>query len=235
MWGTVGFTYNMDMVKERLGENAPVHSLDMLFKPEYAEKLAPCGISVLESPTDVIPLALKYLGKDPNTTNPDDFEAVVEAFKPVRKYIKTFDASNYLNALPNKALCMANTWSGDYATAKARAAEAGVEINLAYFVPDSGAPAWFDLWAMPSDAPHTDNGLAFINYLMEPEVIAKCTNFTNYAHANIPAMQYTDKAVLDDPAVFPPESIRAKLWTPKTMPNKVERARTRAWSKIKTG
>lgn len=128
-----------------------------------------------------------------------------------------------------------NNWSGDYATSKARAAEAGVKIDLAYFVPDTGAPAWFDLWTIPADAPHVENAYKFINYMLQPEVIAKCTNFTHYAHANIPALKYTDKAVLDDPAVFPPESIRKELWTPKTLDKKLERARTRARSKIKTG
>ena len=121
------------------GDKAPLSSLDILMKPEYAAKLADCGISVLESPSDVIPMVLKYLGKDPNTTNPADFEAVVEAFKPIRQYIKTFDASNYLNAIPNKELCVINDWSGDYATARNRAKEAGVELNLAYYVPDTGA------------------------------------------------------------------------------------------------
>jgi len=235
MWGTVGITYNLDMVKQRLGDKAPLSSLDILMKPEYASKLADCGISVLESPGDVVPMVLKYLGKDPDTTNPGDFDAVVEAFRPIRKYIKTFDASNYLNALPNKELCLVNDWSGDYATAKTRAKEAGVELNLAYYVPDSGAPAWFDLWTIPKDAPNVDNAHKFINYLLDPEVIAKCTNFTNYAHANIPGLKYTDKAVLDDPAVFPTPEIKAKLWTPKTLSTKLERARTRAWSKIKTG
>ncbi|MFO1088580.1 MAG: polyamine ABC transporter substrate-binding protein [Hyphomicrobiales bacterium] len=235
MWGTVGFTYNMDMVKERFGDNAPVHSLDMIFKPENAQKLATCGLSILDEPSDVFPLVLKYLGKNPDTTDPADYDAVVEAFKPIRQYIKTFDSSNYINALPNKALCAVNNWSGDYATSKARAAEAGVKIDLAYFVPDTGAPAWFDLWTIPADAPHVENAYKFINYMLQPEVIAKCTNFTHYAHANIPALKYTDKAVLDDPAVFPPESIRKELWTPKTLDKKLERARTRAWSKIKTG
>jgi putrescine transport system substrate-binding protein len=235
MWGTVGMTYNLDMVKERLGENAPVNSLDLIFKPEFAEKLAGCGISILDSPGDVFPMVLKYLGKDPDTTNPEDYEAVVEAFKPIRQFIKTFDASNYLNALPNKALCAAMTWSGDYATAKARAAEAGVDVNLAYFVPETGSPAWFDLWAIPADAPNVDNAHAFINYMMDPKAIAGATNFTNYAHANIPAKEFTNKEVLDDPAVFPNAEIQSKLWTPKVLDKKLERARTRAWSKIKTG
>ena len=138
--------------KERLPD-ADLDSLDIIFKPENAAKLADCGISILDSPTDVILMVLSYLGKDGDTTNVADYQAVVEAFKPVRQYIRTFDNTNYLNAIPNKELCVINNWSGDYSTAKARAEEAGVEINLAYFVPKTGAPAWVDCLCIPTDAP----------------------------------------------------------------------------------
>ena len=234
MWGTVGITYNLDMVKQRL-PNVNLQSLDTIFKPENAAKLADCGISFLDSPTDVIPMLLPYIGKKPNTTDPKDFDAVAEAFKPIRQYIKTFDNANYLNAIPNKELCVINNWSGDYATAKSRAAEAGVEINLGYFVPETGSPAWFDLWCVPSDAPHPGNAHKFLNFLMEPEDIAKCTNYTKYAHSHKAAIPFTDKAVLEDPAVFPSDDIKKRLWTEKTLTQELERARTDAWSRIKTG
>jgi putrescine transport system substrate-binding protein len=234
MWGTVGLTANLDLIKERL-PNADLTSLDILFKPENAEKLADCGISVLESPTDVIPMVLAYLGKDPNTTNPADFDEVVKVFAPVRKYIRAFDASNYLNAIPNKELCLINNWSGDYATARARAKEAGIDLNLSYTVPKSGSPAWFDLWCIPADAKHVDNAHKFINYLLDPEVVAKCTNFTNYANANIVANKFVDAAILADPAIYPDDELKKRLWTLKTASQEIERARTRAWSTIKTG
>ena len=235
MWGTTGITVNVDMVKEALGDDAPVDSMELLLNPAFMEKLGKCGVNILESPTDVIPMALAYLGKDPNSENPEDYDAVVEAFKPVRKYIKTFDAANYLNALPNKELCVSMTWSGDYATAMTRAQEAGVELNLAYSVPQSGSGAWFDVMVIPADSPNPDGAHQFLNYLMEPEVIAKCTNYTNYAHANKAALAFTDKAVLEDPAVFPSDDIMVRLWVQATASNKAERARTRAWNKIKTG
>ena len=234
MWGTVGMTFNLDMVKERLPD-ADFSSLDILFKPENAAKLADCGISILESPTDVIPMTLAYLGLDPNTTNPADFDAVVKAFAPIRQYIRAFDSSNYLNAIPNKELCVINNWSGDYATANARAQEAGIEINLAYFVPKTGSPAWFDLWCIPADAQHVDNAHKFINYLLEPEVIAKCTAYTNYANANLAANKFVDPEILANPAIYPSEELRKNLWTTKTSSSEIDRARTRAWSTIKTG
>ena len=183
MWGTVGFAYNVDMIKQRMPD-APVTSLDMLFKPELAAKWADCGISILESPTDMIPLALSYLHRDPNSQKAEDYAAAAALFRPIRQYVKAVDSANYLNQLPNQELCLAFSWSGDYATAASRAEEAGVKIDLAYSVPDTGGPAWFDGWLIPSDAPHPENALIFINYMLRPKVIAAATNFTNYANAN---------------------------------------------------
>jgi putrescine transport system substrate-binding protein len=235
MWGTTGITVNLDMVKEALGEAAPIDSMELLLDPKYMEKLGACGVNILESPGDVIPMVLAYLGKNPNSEDQADYDAVVEAFKPVRQYVKTFDAANYLNALPNKELCVSMTWSGDYATATARAQEAGVKLNLAYNVPKSGSPAWFDVFAVPADAPNPEGAHLFLNYMMEPEVIAKCTNFTNYAHANKAGLAFTNKAVLEDPAVFPSDDVKKLLFVAETLSQKGERIRTRAWNKIKTG
>ena len=234
MWGTVGLTFNVDMVKARIPK-ADLTSLDILFKPENAAKLADCGISILESPGDVIPMVLAYLGLDPNTTNPADFDAVVKAFAPIRQHIRAFDASNFLNAIANKELCMINTWSGDYATAKARATESGIEINLAYYVPKTGSPVWMDMWCIPAAAKHVENAHKFINYMMEPEVIAKCTNDTHYANANLAANKFVDPAILADPSLYPDDEVKKRLWTPKSVSSEVEQARTRAWSTIKAG
>ncbi len=233
-WGSVGFTYNVDMVKERLPD-AKLGSLDTLLKPENAAKLADCGISVLDSPTDVMPMILRYLGKDGDTTNVQDYEAVVEAFKPVRQHIRTFDNTNYLNAIPNKELCVVGSWSGDYSTAKTRAAEAGVELNLEYHVPETGAPAWVDCLCMPADAPHKEAAYKFLDYLLQPEVIAKCTNFINYANGNLASKPFVDKAVLANPAVYPDEKVMQRLWAPKPFSEEQDRALTRAWQTIKSG
>ncbi len=234
MWGTVGLTFNVDMVKERIPD-ADLTTLDILFKPENAAKLADCGISILESPGDVIPMALAYLGLDPNTTNPADFDAVVKLFSPIRQHIRAIDSSNYLNAISNKQLCVINNWSGDYATATARATEAGMQINLAYQVPKTGSPAWFDIWCIPANAQHVDNAHKFINYLLQPEVIAKCTNFTHYANANLAANKFVDPAILADPAVYPDNEVKKRLWIQKSVSKEVEQARMKAWLAIKTG
>jgi putrescine transport system substrate-binding protein len=234
MWGSVGITYNIDMVRERLPD-AKFDSLDLLLKPENAAKLADCGISVLDSPTDVIPMVLRYLGKDGDTANVADYQAVVDAFKPVRQHIRTFDNTNYLNAIPNKELCVINNWSGDYSTAKARSEEAGVQINLEYHVPETGAPAWVDCLCVPADAPHQEAAYKFLDYLLQPEVIAKCTNFTNYANGNLASKPFVDPAVLANPAVYPDEKVLDRLWTPKPFNEEQDREMLRAWQTIKSG
>jgi len=234
MWGSVGVTYNLDMVKERLPD-ADLNSLDVIFKPENAAKLADCGISFLDSPTDVIPMALRYLGMDGDTTNVDDYKKVVELLKPIRKSIRTFDNTNYLNAIPNGELCAVNTWSGDYLVARSRAADAGVKINLAYFVPKTGAPAWVDVLAIPSDAKNVENGYAFLNFLMQPEVIAACSDFTGYANASLAATALVEESIRTDPAVYPDATVKSRLWAPKPYNEDQDRAMTRAWTEIKTG
>jgi putrescine transport system substrate-binding protein len=234
MWGSVGVTYNMDMVKERL-PNADLNDLGTLMDPANAAILAECGISLLDSPDDIGFMVMSWLGIDPSTAGPAEYARMVEAFKPMREFVTAFDNSNYLTSLPNKELCVANTWSGDYGVAKARAVEAGIELNLKYFVPKTGAPAWFDLWCIPADAGNVDNAYLFLDYLMQPEVIAKCTNFTGYANANKAAMPFLDPAVASDPAIYPDAETLSRMYTPKPQTEEQEREMTRAWSEIKAG
>lgn len=234
MWGSVGFTYNVDMVRERIPD-ADMEDMSLVFDPANAEKLADCGISILDSPTDIMLMVLRYLGLDGDTTNVADYDKVVEAFKPIRPYIRTFDNNNYLNAIPNGELCVINTWSGDYSVARTRAAEAGIEMNLAYFVPRTGAPAWFDVMCIPSDAPNRDNAYTFLDYMLRPEVIAACTNFTGYANANAASRPFVDPAILADPAIYPDAETIGRMWTPKPFSDEQEQAINRAWQAIKAG
>lgn len=234
MWGSVGVTYNLDMVKERLPE-ADLNSLDTLFLPENAAKLADCGISLLDSPTDLGFMVLRWLGLDADTAGPAEYAKMAEAFARIREHVTTFDNTNYLTTLPNQELCVANTWSGDYSVAKARAAEAGIEVNLAYFVPKTGAPAWFDLWTIPADAANIDNAYTFLNYMLRPEVLAACTNFTGYANANKAATALVDPAIAADPAIYPDTETLSRLYTPKPQTAEQDAAINRIWTEIKTG
>lgn len=233
-WGTVGFTYNIDLVNKVL-PGADLQSIETIFNPDNAAKLASCGISILDSPTDIGPMVLKWLGIDPNKAGPDDYKKMAEAFAKIRPYIATFDNTNYLTTLPNGEVCAVNSWSGDYGVAKKRAADAGIKLDLEYFVPKTGAPAWFDVWAIPSDAKNVDNAYIFLNYLLRPEVIAAATNFIGYANANKAATPLVDPSISGDPAVYPDAATKERLFTLAPPTPEQEEALTRTWTEIKTG
>lgn len=233
-WGSVGFAFNLDMVKDRLPD-ADLADMATIFDPANAEKLADCGLSILDSPTDIGFMVLSWLGLDPNTAGAAEYAQMAEAFAKIRPYIATFDNANYLTAIPNGEICVANSWSGDYAVAKARAAEAGIEMNLAYFVPKTGAPAWFDLLTIPADAPNVENAYRFIDFLLRPEVIAACTNFTGYANANKAATPFVDPAIVADPAIYPDAETLKRMYTVRPQTEEQDREISRIWTQIKAG
>ena len=233
-FGTNGFTYNGYRIGKRR-KYAPVDSLKLIFDPDTLAKFKDCGVSFLDSPEDVIPLALAYMGKNPTSQNADDIKAAVDMLMQVRPYIRKFDSSGYLNDLPNGDLCIAMSWSGDYATASDRAAQAGVKINLAYTIPKEGTNIWFDAMMVPADAPHPKNAMLFINFMMRPEVAASNTNTTYYATANMAAMKYIDKDILDNPAIYPDAKVLANGYPNEVRDAELQRMITREWTRLKTG
>lgn len=234
MWGTTGVGYNEAKIKERMPD-APVNSLDMIFKPEIAEKFKDCGIYVLDSPEDVIPPALNYLGLDPNTTNPEDLKKAEELISKIRPFVKKFHSSEYINALANGDACMALGWSGDILQAGTRAEEAKNGQVIKYNIPKEGTQMWFDMMAIPSDAKNVDNALIFLNYLNRPEVMAKASNFISYANGNLASQKFIDEAILKNPAVYPDEATMKKLYVKAAWDNATQRIVTRMWTRIVTG
>ena len=234
MWGSTGFAYNVDMVRERIPD-APVGSGALIFDPRLMAKLADCGVSFLDSPTDVIPMALVYLGHDANSTDPEHLRAAEALLQAVRPYVKYFSSARMLNDMPNREVCVAMSWSGDYATARGRAAEAGIEIDLAYTVPREGSIFWFDGFFIPADAPHPENAHRFIDFVLRPDVIAKITNQTRYANAVPAARPFMEPEILADPAIYPTESVIRLLQLTRNLPPKTERLRTRAFARVKAG
>jgi putrescine transport system substrate-binding protein len=222
------------MIKARM-PNAPVDSLDMVFKPEIVAKFADCGVSFMDNAEDVLQLALNYLHLDPNTQRPEDFKAAEALLLAVRPYIRTFDSEGFINALPNKDLCIAMSWSGDFETAEARAKAAGVRINLAFTVPKEGANIWYDAWLIPTGAPHEDAAYKFLNYMLEPQVIAATTNEIHYGNNNRAADAFVQPTILHDPAIYPTAGMAARLYESHEVSAAVERLRTRSWTRIKTG
>jgi len=229
-----GFAYNVDLVRARM-PNAPVDSLDMLFKPEVVSKFADCGVTFLDSAEDVIQLALKYLGLDPNSTRRADFKAAEAMLLKVRPYIRSFDSTEYLNGLANKELCLVMSWSPDYALSRARARAAGVNVNLAFTVPKEGASENFSSLLIPAGAPHPEAAYRFINFILRPDVIASITNAIYYGNDNVASRPLVDPRILDDATLYPTPEIEARLYRPAEVNAATERLRTRAWTRIKTG
>jgi putrescine transport system substrate-binding protein len=234
MWGTTGFAYNIAMIRERMPD-APVHSGDMIFKPEIVKRFADCGISFLDEPTDVIPLVMLYLGHDPNSMDPRHVAEVEALLKSVRPYIRYFSSSKMINDLPNEEVCIAMSWSGDYAQAMQRAVEVGANVQLAYTAPREGTVAWFDGMFIPNDAPHPGHAHLFLNYLLRPEVIAAISNEVYYANANLASLPLLAPEVRQDPAAYPSAAERERFAIGYIFSPKLERMRTRAWSRVKTG
>jgi putrescine transport system substrate-binding protein len=234
MWGSTGFAYNVEMIRQRMPD-APVGSGDMIFDPEVVGRFADCGVTFLDSPTDVIPMALVYLGMDANSTDPVELSAAEALLRSVRPLIKYFSSTRMLVDMPNQEVCVAMSWSGDYAVARARAAEAGIDIDLAYSVPAEGSVSWFDAFFIPVDAPHPDNAHRFIDFLLRPEVIAAISNQTRYANPVKGARPLVDPAILEDPAIYPPPEVIERLQSTHNLAPKQERLRTRIWARFKAG
>ncbi|NKJ05301.1 polyamine ABC transporter substrate-binding protein [Rhizobium lusitanum] len=234
MWGTSGVGYNVDKVKQILGtDEAP--DIDVIFDPKLAAKFKDCGIYMLDSPTDAIPAALRYLGLDPNSTKAEDFKKAEALLTSIRPFVRKFHSSEYINALANGDICIAFGYSGDVLQARNRAVEAKNGVNIGYSIPKKGAQMWFDVMAIPADAPHVAEAHAFLNYIMKPEVIAKASNFVSYANGNKASQQFVNKDVLEDPAVYPTDEVRSKLFTLTPWDPKTQRVATRLWTKVTTG
>jgi putrescine transport system substrate-binding protein len=229
-----GFAYNVEKIRARMSD-APVGSLDMIFKPEILARFADCGVTFLDSAEDVLQLALQYLHLDPNTTRPEDYAAAERLLLKVRPYVRSFDSIEYMNALANREVCIAMSWSADYATVMARARSAGVPVHLAFTVPVEGANQNYSSFLIPVGAPHPEAAYAFLNYILDPRVIAGITNEIYYGNANLAANAYVRPEILNDPNLYPTPDIQARLYPSREASIAVERIRTRIWTRIKTG
>ncbi|GGM13236.1 polyamine ABC transporter substrate-binding protein [Pseudomonas asuensis] len=234
LWGTNGIGYNVDKVKEVLGTDK-IDSWAVLFEPENMKKLTKCGVSFMDSPDEVIPAMLNYLGLDPNSTNPDDYKKAEAKLLQVRPYVTYFHSSKYVSDLANGNICVAFGYSGDVFQAASRAEEAGKGVKIAYAIPKEGANLWFDLLAIPKDASNVKEAYAFINYLLRPEVIAKVSDSVGYANPNPKSGELMDQAVRQDEKVYPPQEVMDKLYVMAELPPQILRIGTRSWTRIKSG
>ena len=234
MWGSIGIGYNPEKVKAALGVDK-IDSWDVLMKPENIAKLKSCGVSFLDSPTEMLPIALHYLGLPTDTQKKADLKQAEDLFLKIRPSIGYFHSSKYISDLANGNICVAVGYSGDIQQAKSRAAEAGGKVKVAYDIPKEGAGSFFDMVAIPKDAENVDAAYAFMNYLLKPEVMASITNSVRFPNGNEKATALVDKDITSDPGIYPAADVQAKLYAIADLPAATQREMTRSWTKIKSG
>jgi len=235
MWGTTGIGVNIGKVQEILGEDAPIDSLELVLNPANMEKLAACGVHFLDAPAEMLPMALKYIGEDPDSHDPEKLEKAAEVFTAIRPHIQKFHSSEYINALANGDICVAVGWSGDILQARDRAAEAENGVEIAYNAAKEGAQMWFDQMAIPVDAPNPEAAHKFLNFIMDAQNMAAASNYVYYANGNKASQEFLVEDVSGDPAIYPDAATLENLFTTTPYPPKVQRVVTRSWTKIKSG
>ncbi len=233
LWGTIGLGEIPSRIKP-LFADAPLDSWDLLLKPENAKRVAPCGITMMDSATDVIPSVLKYLHHDPSSTDAKDLADVEKTLMAIRPYIRTFASGGAVEALAAGQTCLVMSYSGDVIQASARAAEAKQD-PVSYVAPKEFTQLWFDMLAVPKDAPHPDLAMQFINFMLQPDVIAGVTNTVHYPNAVPASRDKVDAAVRDDPNVYPDATALGRSFTVAAVNQNAVRARTRMWARFKAG
>ncbi len=232
MWGTTGLGINKKKIKE-VAPDVPLDSWEILFNPKYAKKVAKCGIYMLDNTDEMIPAALNYQGKDPNSHDIKDLKAAREVLDPIRPYITKFSNSDFSDALANGDICLAIGYSGDVLQAAERAVEAKNGVEVSYVIPKEGAKLWFDQMVILADAPNVDNAHKFINYILKPEIIAKSSNYVYYANGNKDAPKFMDKEIIEDTAIYPNEETMKKLYVNTAYTPRQQKIITRMWTKFK--
>jgi putrescine transport system substrate-binding protein len=235
MWGTTGIGYNVKKARDILGSDAKPDSWEMVFDPAKLAKFKDCGIYMLDSSEDVFPAALKHLGLNPNSKDPAELQKAADAVLKVRPFVRKFHSSEYLNALASGEICFVLGWSGDIKQAQKRAAEAKNGVEIGYAIPKEGGQMWFDNMAIPKDAANVANAHKLIDFLQRPEIAARNSNFIAYANGNLASQKLIDKAVLEDPSVFPDAATMKRLYTITAHDQKSLRVVNRLWTRVKTG
>jgi putrescine transport system substrate-binding protein len=235
MWGTTGIGYSVKAVQKILGQDARIDSWDIVFKPENLAKFKDCGVHMLDSPDDIFPAALGYLGLDPNSTKQADLEQAADLVAKIRPSIRRFHSSEYLSALATGEICFVVGWSGDIMQARSRAAEANSDVEIGYAIPKEGAQMFFDNLAIPADAGNVAEAYELINYLYRPDVAAKNSNFLSYANGNLASQKLIDPKILDDKNIYPDDATLKKLFVITARDPATQRIINRLWTKVKTG
>jgi putrescine transport system substrate-binding protein len=236
LWGFTTVGINVDKVKAALGSTPmPDNAWDLVFKPEYISKMKGCGVSFLDSATEVVPAALHYLGKPSFSKNPGDYTAAANLLKSVRPYVTLFSASGYINDMANGSICLALGWSGDINIARQRAIDGKTGNNVEALIPKTGGLLFFDTMAIPADAARPGNAQKFINFILRPEIEAANTNKVFYPNPVPESKKFIRADVANNPTVFLAPAELARMLPPDSLNNDLRRLMTRTYTSFKTG
>jgi putrescine transport system substrate-binding protein len=234
LWSTAGLAFDVDKAKAALGQGQ-VDSLDVLFKPERLAAFADCGVSVPDSPNDMFALALRYLRLDPGSKNPTDLRRAAELLSGMRRNVKKFNSDDDAGALANGDICLAVDWGGDALQARARAREADNGVDIAYAIPNEGTLISIDALAIPKNAPHGDAALAFINFLLRPEIAARNTNATKFANSVLASKPWIARDIVENKSIYPDAALMDRLFAAPNVDPATQKFISREWSRAKTG
>ena len=236
LWSYTTVGINVDKVKKALGTTPmPDNAWDLVFDPKYTTKLKSCGITMLDTASEVFPIALHYLGKNPYTKNPADYQAAFDMLKKVRPDVKRFNSGGQIEDLASGQVCVALGWAGDFNLARKRSIENKLEQNIVALVPKTGGLLFMDTMAITADAAHPSNAHKFINYILRAEVHAGLTNAVTYANPNKAATAFVDPEIKNNKTIFLPAADVAKLIPPGNVDNSTRRTMTRLFTRFKTG
>jgi len=236
LWGYTTVGINAAKVKAALGNMPlPDNPWDLVFDVKYVSKLKSCGVSFLDAPSEILPPALAYVGKNPFSNTPSDYAEAEHLLLNIRSSVTLFSTTGYINDLANGGICVAIGWSGDINVARRRAIAAKNGNDIVTLLPKKGAVLSYETMAIPVDAPHPENALLWMNYIMRPEVQAGLTNKVSYASPNLASRKFIKKDLLDDKTLFLSESDIKNMTTIQVLEPEARRMATRVYSKFKSG
>ena len=248
LWGYVTVGININKVKAALGDlPMPENAWSLLFDPKYASKLKSCGVSVLDSASEVLPAALLYLGKPPYSREAADYAEAGKLLKSIRPFVTKFSSSGYIEDMAGGATCLVMGFSGDINIARSRAVEAASDtkskskakpkapVLIEALVPKTGATLFFDTMAIPKDAKNVENAHLFINYILRPEVHASLTNKVFYANPNAASLKFVQKEVAENKSIFLDAEATKTMVAPDVLPQDLRRVQTRTFTSFKAG
>jgi putrescine transport system substrate-binding protein len=234
MWGTTGVLYNVDKIKALIVD-IPANSLDMVFKKENAQKFERCGISVLDSWQDILPLVARYLGQPKLSTDPAQLGAVLKKLEEIRPYLRRIATAGYYEQLADGDLCLAIGYSGDAMIARRIAKEGNTHVAVDFAFPAGVVPLYVDSMVIPADSPNYVGALRFINFMMRPEISAEVTRFIGFASGNGAAVSLLEPEIRNNVIVYPPAAVRARFDTGQVYSVDEMRIYTRAWQRFSAG